>query len=213
MAAVARSSCATSCRTLPCGRLTGPHHWSPDPDGVTTFRTHEMRSGWVPSIPRGMRCPHGRSWVSGRRMPHHNGKVPVPRSCSHPPRLTMTRHQSRVHTCSPARPSPACDPRMERASLGLLLELHTPPLLATHVEAGTGTLGTCQGYVTIDWSSDLRNHSLRATSCRTPRFFPLSSPRFTGSARSHPAARRTEGRGPSSVGNGLRTALPKLAPL
>jgi hypothetical protein len=86
----------------------------------------------------------------------------------------MSRHQPSVRKCSPVRPSPAYDPRMERASLGLLLELHTPPLLATHVEVGTGMLGTCQGYVTICWSSDLRNHSLRATSCRTPRFVPLS---------------------------------------
>src|SRR5215218_2644720 len=28
----------------------------PDPDGVTAFRTHELRPGWVPSIPRGRRC-------------------------------------------------------------------------------------------------------------------------------------------------------------
>jgi len=28
----------------------------PDPDGVTAFRTHELRPGWVPSVPRGRRC-------------------------------------------------------------------------------------------------------------------------------------------------------------
>ncbi len=38
----------------PCGRLTGP--WGPDLDGVTAFRTHELRSGWAPSVPRGQRC-------------------------------------------------------------------------------------------------------------------------------------------------------------
>jgi len=48
---------------------------------------------------------------------------------------------------------------MEREPLGFYPELHTPPLPATHVRVGTGTLGTCLGYVTISWSSDLRNHS------------------------------------------------------
>ena len=28
----------------------------PDLDGVTTFRTSELRSGWAPSVPRGQRC-------------------------------------------------------------------------------------------------------------------------------------------------------------
>jgi hypothetical protein len=33
---------------------------------------------------------------------------------------------------------PTCDHRMERQSLGLNPELHTPPLPAPHVGAGTG---------------------------------------------------------------------------
>jgi hypothetical protein len=31
----------------------------PDPNGVVTLRTHEVRPGWVPSVPRGLRYPHG----------------------------------------------------------------------------------------------------------------------------------------------------------
>ena len=38
---------------------------------------------------------------------------------------------------SPVRPSPTCNPRMERGSLGLSLGLHTPQLPATHAKAGT----------------------------------------------------------------------------
>ena len=38
---------------VPHGRLTGQR---PDPDGVSAFRTHEQRSGWVPSLLRGQRC-------------------------------------------------------------------------------------------------------------------------------------------------------------
>jgi hypothetical protein len=45
----------------------------PDPDGVATFRAHELRPGWVPSLPRGLRCPHGRQVIPGRRMPPCSG--------------------------------------------------------------------------------------------------------------------------------------------
>jgi len=64
----------------------------PDPNGVATFHTCELRPGWVPSIPRGRWCSHGRLSLFGRHLPHHNGIVPVPRSCFHRPRLYITRH-------------------------------------------------------------------------------------------------------------------------
>jgi hypothetical protein len=38
---------------LPHGRLTGQR---PDPGGVSMFHTHELRSGWVPSLLRGRWC-------------------------------------------------------------------------------------------------------------------------------------------------------------
>jgi len=74
---------------LPYGRLTGP--CGPDPDGVATFHTHEMRPGWVPSIPRGLRCPHGQQSIPDRHMPHRSGKVPAPRSNDPSPGLGLTR--------------------------------------------------------------------------------------------------------------------------
>jgi hypothetical protein len=45
---------------------------------------------------------------------------------------------SRIHSHSPVRSSPACNPRMGRGPLGLDLRLRTPRLPATHAEAGTG---------------------------------------------------------------------------
>jgi len=37
----------------PHGRPTGPPPGGPDSVGVPMFRTHEMRPGWVPPLPRG----------------------------------------------------------------------------------------------------------------------------------------------------------------
>ena len=62
-----------------------PPGLSPDPNGVSTFRTHEIRPGWVPSVPRGRRCSHGRQQVSGRRLPHPNGQS------LHPGRTSIIR--------------------------------------------------------------------------------------------------------------------------
>jgi hypothetical protein len=67
---------------LPCGQLTGTRH-VPDPDGVSMLRTDEVRPEWVPSIPRGQRCPCERLCATVRRLPRCSGSVPSPRSCSH----------------------------------------------------------------------------------------------------------------------------------
>jgi hypothetical protein len=46
---------------------------SPDPDGVTAFPTHELRPGWVPSIPRGRRCSSRLRGLLSRRLPLYHG--------------------------------------------------------------------------------------------------------------------------------------------
>ena len=66
----------------------------------------------------------------------------------------------------PAFPSPVAPGGA--GALGLVPPgLHTPPLPAAHAGVGTDIVGTCLSYVTISWSSSQRNHSPRATSCRT----------------------------------------------
>ncbi len=54
----------------------------PDPDGVTAFRTHEQRPGWVLSRPRGRRCSSRPSHVLDRRLPLYRGQSlhPAPTS-------------------------------------------------------------------------------------------------------------------------------------
>jgi hypothetical protein len=48
---------------------------APDPDGVSTFRMHELRPGWAPPRPRGQRCSHGQRKLSGRRLPFLHGQA------------------------------------------------------------------------------------------------------------------------------------------
>ena len=111
----------------------------PDPNGVVTFRTHETRPGRVPSIPRGLRCPHGRHGIADRHMPLRNGQSLDPGPTIHQPGLRLTRHHRGFTVVHPSGLPPACGPRMEREPLGFSPELHTPPLPTTHVEVGTGT--------------------------------------------------------------------------
>ena len=54
------------------------HQDGPDSVGVPMFRTHEMRPGWVPPVPRGRRCPPDRRSLSDRRLPLPNGQPYTP---------------------------------------------------------------------------------------------------------------------------------------
>ena len=46
----------------------------PDPDGVTTFRTHELRPGWVPPLPRGRWCSSRLRAIPSRHPPLRRGQ-------------------------------------------------------------------------------------------------------------------------------------------
>lgn len=151
---------------LPHGRLTG-HVTVPDPDGVTTFHTHEQRPGWVPPVPRGRRCSPGRQKVPDRRLPLFYGPAPTPHL--EPPigEAHNNETSTEVHAIHPSGLALTCSPRMERGPSGLNPELRTPPSPVTHVRAGTGHRALARNYTT-DQSrpSYLRVHSPRATSCR-----------------------------------------------
>jgi hypothetical protein len=76
----------------------------PDPDGVSPFRTHELRPARAPSKPRGQRCsPRPRRLPAGRR-PHlssqslHPAALPIDRG-------RITRHSEGSRN-SPVRSSP-----------------------------------------------------------------------------------------------------------
>jgi hypothetical protein len=79
---------------LPHGRLTGhARRRVPDLDGVTAFRTHELRPGWAPPIPRGRRCSSRPRDVLSRRLPLDGGQSRSPCSRIPPAGLCFTRHQ------------------------------------------------------------------------------------------------------------------------
>ena len=123
---------------VPCGRLTSAPGDGLDLDGVSVFRTHELRSGWVPSLLRdhGARPDRSRSPASARR-------ITAARPCTPPRRriyaeLCITKHHQGFTRVHPSDFPLACGSRMQRQRLGLYPELRTPPLRATHVEVGTG---------------------------------------------------------------------------
>jgi hypothetical protein len=121
----------------PHGRLTGQR---PDLDGVSAFRTHELRPGRAPSIPRGRRCSSRPMATSGRRLPLRSGPSlhPAPASIIAGPALN--EESTRVQAIRPSGLPQPVAARMERAALGLVLGLRTPPTQSrtTHAEVGTG---------------------------------------------------------------------------
>ena len=91
----------------PHGRLTEHAQGVPDPDGVTAFRTHELRPGWVPSIPRGRRCSPRPRRLPGRRLPHHSGQSLHPAALP-TDRGSLNEASTRVHAIRPSGLPLAC---------------------------------------------------------------------------------------------------------
>jgi hypothetical protein len=86
----------------------------PDPDGVSTFRTRELRPGWVPSIPRGRRCSSGLATITSPRLPHLSGTSLDPATTIHPCEALLDEASTRVQAIHPSGLPLACGSRMER---------------------------------------------------------------------------------------------------
>ena len=146
----------------------GPPAKRPDLDGVTAFRTHELRPGWVPPIPRGQWCSPGRvaSPTGTRRFP---AAVPLPRNNIPPCEASHHEASTGVQSRSPVRSSPRPRPRGGTGSASASPELRTPPSPAAHVRGGDRPSSTDleQRFTTSAEPPILRVHSMRATSRRT----------------------------------------------
>jgi hypothetical protein len=98
---------------------------APDHDGVSVFRTCEMRPEWAPSLPRDRRCSHGPPNLLARRLPPLCGTGPVPRYRRHPSGVPSSRGINEGSRDSPARPSPHLWPPDDSGALGLYPGLRT----------------------------------------------------------------------------------------
>jgi hypothetical protein len=78
---------------------------APDLDGVTAFRTNELRPGWVPSIPRGRRCSSRPRDVPDRRLPLFRGQSLDPAPALHQ-QGSASRGINEGSSNSPVRSSP-----------------------------------------------------------------------------------------------------------
>ncbi len=112
-------------------------NFRPDPGGVTTFHTREIRPGRVPSISRGRRCSPG-------RVPSSTGACRLATAGPCPLPTTIHRTGSALRDInkgsrnSPVRPAPCPWPSDGTRTLRRFPELRTLPLPATHVRAGPG---------------------------------------------------------------------------
>ena len=131
----------------------------PDPDGVTTFRTHELRSGWAPSVPRGQRCSPRTGPLPGRRLPHRNGKSLHPAPASHRAGPALNETSTKGSHCSPVRPSLACGRPDGTGRPRAFPGLRTPPTRSrtTHARAGTGHRARTWNYYSLNSHPSISN--------------------------------------------------------
>ncbi len=83
---------------------------APDHDGVSVFRTREIRPEWAPSLPRDRRCSCGPPEVLARRLPPSCGTGPAPRRCRHLSGAAVHEASARVHAIRPPGLPLTCDP-------------------------------------------------------------------------------------------------------
>lgn len=120
---------------LPYGRLTGEDPSGPH-QGYHVPRERDTTGVGAPFTP-GRRCSPGWQRIPNRRLPLLNGQSCTP--LEHPTCGAKDHEASSgVQSPSPVRSSPCLWSADGTRTLGLLPELRTEPLPATHVGVGTG---------------------------------------------------------------------------
>ena len=120
----------------PYGRPTAPpahtRACTADPGEVSTFRTHETRTGPGALYTPGTAVSAGHRWIRGRRLPPLNGRSLPPRHYSPARDVGMTRHQQGFPGSRPSGPSPHLwPPWLARRPLGF-------PVSSAPSRPGTG---------------------------------------------------------------------------
>jgi hypothetical protein len=93
--------------------------------------------GWLSSLPRGRRCPHGQKSIFGRRLPPLNGRPLPPCAATRHQGVRLTRHQQGFTGIQPIPSLPlTCDPRTDRGSLGFTLSFAPGRTGPSHARQG-----------------------------------------------------------------------------
>jgi hypothetical protein len=148
----------------------------PDPEGVTAFRTHELRPGWVPPLPRGRRCSPRPSRLLDRRLPLPSGQSLHPAPTSHRAGLSLHEASTRVQAIHPSglplacsRPDGTGSPRaFPRASNPAGKHRRRTSRWGQAIEHGPGTTLTTSAEPPINVFTHMRATSRRKTSCERP---------------------------------------------
>jgi hypothetical protein len=118
---------------LPCGSACQASSRL-DPNGVSTFPTHEIRPGRVPPVSRGQRCSFGRQKIPGRRLPLPSGQ-PLHPACNPSARLTLNETSTEVHAIHPSGLPFARDP-LDGAGVLRLSPRASHPAVASDARRG-----------------------------------------------------------------------------
>jgi hypothetical protein len=108
-----------------------------DLDGVSMFRTNEIRVGSGAPFTPGLRCSHSRRKRISCRC-HSSAASPALRSFSCLPELRVTKPHQGFTLVHPSTLPLACSLRTRQGPLGFSPRLRTPQLPMTHARAGTG---------------------------------------------------------------------------
>jgi hypothetical protein len=138
-------------------RPTLHHERCQDLDGVSMFRTNEIRVGSGAPFTPGLRCSHSRRKRISCRC-RSSATSPALRSFSCLPELRVTKPHQGFTLVHPSTLPLACDPRTRQGPLGFSPRLRTPQLPVTHARAGTG----------IEHLPELRSRPISTSHPRNP---------------------------------------------
>ena len=96
----------------------------------------------MPPVPRGRWCPPGRLTVTDRHPPLHSGQSLNPAGVFRLAGLTLTRHQTEVHSRSPVRSSPCLWLPDGTGTLGRLLRASHPAVTSNACRSGDRSTDT-----------------------------------------------------------------------
>ena len=128
-----------------------------DLDGVSMFRTNEIRVGSGAPCTPGLRCSHSRRSSFDCRC-RFSAASPALRCCSHLPELPITKPHQGFTLVHPSTLPLACGLRTRQRPLGFSPQLRTPQLPMTHARTGTG----------IEHLPELRSQPISSSCPRNP---------------------------------------------